>query len=113
MFKKYLDAQMPIPTSGNYNDQKNIGGQNVEFRQNDLPALQEFEITAVVGATGMQNNVLLIPGPNPTFLSSKLSLFETTQTAGSAGLLLSSTVSANTADGWIELKDYITANSMW
>ncbi|NCX95172.1 MAG: hypothetical protein EBX41_01965, partial [Chitinophagia bacterium] len=57
---------------------------------------------------GACSNLLIIPGPNPVFLATKLSTVEPTQVAQ----VLSSTASTGTTGGYAELKNVLAANSI-
>lgn len=78
--------------------------------KNNLRTTQEFKLTIVTDATGVGTNLnlLVIPGPVPTLLASKFA----TTLPDQQHTTISSSVSAGTAGGYTELKQYLAQVGM-
>lgn len=101
-----VNAPTPAMYSANNNNVAASKNGGVTIAKNNINALQEFQITLFNGTGGAKTNLLLFPGPVPAWLISRLGCTETNQTA-TTGQLLSSSVSANDATGYTQMKAYL------
>lgn len=86
----------------------NLPQQNNDIKQpaivgNNLKTLNELKITISTTAQGAKSNLLIIPGPAPIILGTKLGCTVPEQTE----CTITSSLSAGNAAGYLELKAYL------
>lgn len=91
------------------NTANNVATAGPVIISNNLAASSELKVKIVTTANGASTNLLIFPGPVPKWLVSKLSCTECEQTE----IKLSSSISANNANGLVDFKAYLASVGMF
>lgn len=85
-----------------------LPGSQPQIIRNNINSLPELKVRIATTANGAKSNLLIFAGPVPTFASSRLTLTVPEQTE----CVLSSTISAGNAGGYVEFKQYLAQVGM-